>query len=131
MEAPACRRNRLEPVAAPQLLGIHHLAVEELEDKGVVLRQHRDHGGTDTRLRGGNRIVNLVLPVDREEPGILAGDPHDVPASKGRDLVVRVGQTARKRLDLSLAAELGHLLQDVRQGHRPILQLARLEFRHA
>ena len=44
----ACRGDRLEPVAAPQLLGIHHLAVEELEDKGVVLRQHRDHGGTDT-----------------------------------------------------------------------------------
>ena len=71
MEAPARRRDRLEPIAAPELLGVHHLAFEEPEDKGVVLRQRRDHGGTHARFGGGNRVVNLVLTVDREEPESL------------------------------------------------------------
>ena len=124
MEAAAGRRDRLEPVAAPELVRVHHLAVEEPEDERIVLRQNRDDRCADTGLGGGDRVVRLVLAVDREQPRVPARDPDDVAALRGRDLVVRVREAARERLDVPLAAQLRHRLQDVLEGHRAILQLA-------
>ena len=121
MEAAAGRRDRLEPVAPPELVRVHHLAVEEPEDERIVLRQKRDDRCADTRLGGGDRVVRLVLAVDREQPRVPARDPDDVAALGGGDLVVRVREAARERLDVPLAAQLRHRLQDVLQGHRPIL----------
>ena len=78
VQPPAGRRDRLEPVAAAQLLGVHHLAVEELEHERVVLGQRCDDGRADAGLGGGDRVVQLVLPVDREQARVLAGDADDV-----------------------------------------------------
>ena len=68
VEAAAGRRDRLEPVAAPELVRVHHFAVEEREDERIVLRQDRDHRCADTGLGCGDRVVSLVLAVDREQP---------------------------------------------------------------
>ena len=83
---PPCRRRHAsaidsEPVAAPQLLGVHHLAVEELEHERVVLGQRGDDGRADAGLRGGDRVVDLVLAVDREQARVLARDADDVAAA--------------------------------------------------
>jgi len=117
VQTPARTRDRLEAVAAAERLRIHHLAVEELEHERVVLRQRRHDGRPDAALRRRDRVVHLVLAVDREQAGVLAGDAHDVGAARRRHLVVRVREPARERLDLA-AAKLRHRLEDVLEGHR-------------
>ena len=99
------------------MFGVHHLAVEEPEHERVVLRQSGDERSADTGLRGGDRVVRLVLAVDREQARVLARDPDDVAAVGRDDLVVRVREAARERLDVPLAAQLRHRLQDVLEGH--------------
>ena len=121
VQAPAGLGDRGEPVAALQLLGAHHLAVEELEHERVVLGHRGDERRADAGLGGAARVVRLVLAVDREEARVLAGDADDVAAARRRHLVVRVRQAARERLDRGRAAQLRHRLQDVFERHGAIL----------
>ncbi len=89
-----------QPVAPAQILGAQHVAVDELEDERVVLRQRRDEPRPDAGLGRRDRVVHLVRAVDREQAGVLAGDADDVRVSPARrHLVVRVRQPARERLD--------------------------------
>ena len=106
VQPPARVGDEREPVAAPQLLRAQHLAVEELEDEGVVLGNGGDERRSDAGLCGGERVVRLVLAVDREQAGVLARDADDVAARGRRDLVVRVREAAGERLDLRRAVQL-------------------------
>ena len=121
VEAPAGLGDGGEPVAALQLLRAQHFAVEELEDECVVLGHRGDERCADAGLGRAARVVRLVLAVDREQAGVLAGDPDDVAATRRRDLVVRVRQAARQRLDRRRVAQLRHRLQHVLERHRAIL----------
>ncbi len=123
VEAAARVRDRADAVAAPEQLARHHLALEEAQHERVVLRERRDERRADAGLRRGDRVVDLVLAVDREQPRVLARDADDEGAGRGRDLVVRVRQPAGEPLDLALAAELRNRLQDVFERHRAILYL--------
>ena len=116
VEAPARVGDRREPVAPPELLRAHHLAREELQDERVVLGERGDDRGADSGFGRGDRVVRLVLPVDRKEARVLARDADDVAAGGRRDLVVRVRE-AGERLDLRRAVQLGHRLQHVVQCH--------------
>src|SRR5215470_4912095 len=98
MEAAARARNGPEAVAAAKLPRVHHLALEEAEDESVVLRNSGDERSADAGLGGRDRVVHLVLPVDREQARVLARDPDDVAPRRARDLVVRVREAARERL---------------------------------
>ena len=117
MQPPACGRDRLEPVAAPQLLGVHHLAFEELEHERVVLGQRGDDGRADARLRRRDRVVDLVLAVDREEARVLAGDADDVARRRRRRPGSSCSSARRQRLDRALALQLRHEGEDVVERH--------------
>ena len=91
-------------------------AFEELQDEGVVLGERRHDARADARLGGRDRVVDLVLAVDRKEARVLAGDPDDVGPGRRRDLVVRVREAARERLGRA-AAQLRNGLQDVLERH--------------
>ena len=121
VQAPARLRNRGEAVAAPQLLGVHHLALEEAEHERVVLWQRGDERRADAGLGRRDRVVQLVLAVDREEARVLARDADDVAPGGARHLVVRVRQAARERLDRGRVAQLRHRVEDRLDGHRAIL----------
>src|SRR5207253_40969 len=97
-----------EVAAGPQLLSVHHLAVEVAEDEGVVLGTRGHEGGADTGLGRGDRVVHLVLPVDREQARVLSEDPHDLAAGRARDLVVRVRESPGATLDGPCLAQLGN-----------------------
>ena len=126
VQPPARRRDELEPVAAAQLLRVHHLAFEELEHERVVLGQRGDDGRADAGLRCGDRVVDLVRAVDREQARVLAGDADDVGAARRRDdLVVRVREAAGERLDLRSPCSSGTSVEDVVERHAPSLRADR------
>ena len=83
VQAAARLRDRAEPVAAAQLLRVHHLALEEAEDERVVLGKGGDERGADAGLGRGDRVVHLVLAVDREQARVLARDADDVACRTG------------------------------------------------
>jgi len=101
----------------------HHLAVEELEHECVVHRHSGDERRAHAGLRRTTRVVRLVLAVDGEQAGVLAGDADDVAASRRRHLVVRVRQPARERLDLGCAVQFRDGRQYVFKRHGAILLL--------
>ena len=121
VQAAARARDRRQPVAAAELLRAHHLAVEELEHECVVLGHPRDERCADARLRRAARVVRLVLAVDREQPGVLAGDAHHERPVRRDDLVVHVRQSAGERLHRSRVVQLGNRCEDGLDGHRAIL----------
>ena len=121
MQAPAGVGDPSDPVAALQLLRAHHLAVEEAEHERVMLGDGGDERRADAGLGGRERVVRLVLAVDREEARVLAGDADDVAAARRRDLVVRVREAAGERLDLGRAVQLRDRFQDVFERHRSII----------
>jgi len=115
--------DRSQPVAAPELLRIHHLAVEELEHERVPFREPGDERRADPGLRCAARVPRLVLAVDREQTGVLAGDADDEGAPGGDDLEVRVREPAGERLDRGRSGERRDRGQDVVERHAPILYL--------
>ena len=82
-------------------------ALEEAEHERVVLRAAPRRRRADAGLRGRDRVVQLVLAVDREQARVLVRDADDVAAVRRRDLVVRVRQPARERLDARRRAAPG------------------------
>ncbi len=121
MQAPARVGDARDPVAALQLLAAHHLALEEAEHERVLVGDGGDERRADPGLGGRERVVRLVLAVDREEAGVLAGDADDVAAARRRDLVVRIREAAGERLDLGRAVQLRNGVQDVFDRHAAIL----------
>ena len=103
----------LERAAAAQVLrGLGH-SLDELEHQQRPLRHVVDHLRPDTCVGRGNRVQVLVLAVDREHPGILGRDTHDVGALGGIHLVVGVRQPARELGDGAAIAERGHQLEQL------------------
>ena len=122
MQAAAGLGHEGDPVTLAQVLGAQHRALDELEHECVVLRQRRDEPRADARVGRGDRVVHLVLTVDREQAGVLAGDPYDVGVSPTRrHLVVRVREPARQRLDGRRILKLRNGRQHVVESHAAIL----------
>ena len=51
---------------------------DELEHEHVLLGEVRRHRSPDAGVRGSHGVQVLVLAVDRQQAGVLGGDPDDV-----------------------------------------------------
>jgi hypothetical protein len=110
---PATRGcDPVELVAAAKVLGALRAALDELEHEDTSLRQIRDHGRSDTRLRCCDAVLVLVLAVDGEQARVLGRDADDVGAPVDVHLVVRIGEAARQLGDGTRAGKLGNELED-------------------
>jgi hypothetical protein len=103
----------VEPVAAAEVLRALHPPLDETEHEHAPLREVGDDGRAHSNLRRGDRVLVLVLTVDREQARVLGRDSDDVRPSLGLDLVVRVRQAARELGDRLRAGQLGHELDDL------------------
>jgi hypothetical protein len=112
VQLPAGRGHPVEPVPAAQVLRRLCLALDELEDEDGAVREIRDHPGADSRVRRRDRVVVLVLPVDREEARVFRGHADDVRPAVGLDLVVRVREAAGELGHGVRALQLGYELED-------------------
>ena len=74
MESPAGGGDLVQLVAAAKSIGALCLPDDELEHEHVQLGEVRRHGGPDAGVGGRHGVQVLVLPVDREQAGVLGGD---------------------------------------------------------
>ena len=82
-----------------------------------MLRDRGHERRADAGLGGRDRVVALVVAVDGEEAGVLAGDADYEGPVAVHDLVVRVRETAGERLGHA-AAQLVHRREHVLERHR-------------
>ena len=71
---PSAGGGDLVELVAAAVLGALRLPDDELEHEDVLLGKVCRHGGFDAGVRG-HGVQILVLPVDREQAGVLGGNP--------------------------------------------------------
>ncbi len=78
-------------------------ALDEVEHERAELGQVGDDARADAGLGGRQRVLVLVVAVDREQPGVLGRHAHHVAAPADDDLVVRVREPAGQLGDDAVA----------------------------
>ena len=80
VEPPAGSGDLVQLVAAAKVLGALRLPSMNSSTSTLSSGRYADHPGPDAGVGGRDRVQVLVLPVDREQAGVLGGDPDDVGA---------------------------------------------------